>query len=405
LKTTTLLILGMLCCLWPFALLAQPVIWFEGVAPQQKTQEPEIRFMILVEGESNIRSLVVDGVEQNITPQPQLALFKQITLQPGSNLIVVTATDEQGASQSKRIEVLYQPPTALSEIELFRLNGYQMELGLFQDDNPGLDLNSPHYQGVTPDAQQADQQTLLRVASLWKLWVFEGEIGLRGRHYQGNQQDLSTDELYLASEYAAELGGGAAWLLGFGYYDHNEGALDIAIRQRYLTGFRFLSLDAIGQKRITLLGAYVDKWDFASEWRTDGQDIGMIWDTKSISEDRQYEQNTVFTLGTRTQGLYSGDYNFFGADFAWAQNLTNRLKVQVGYRFEVRAFQDNAATQRGAFGVMHNDLPQELSVNAWWGFAQGWRLKPLAAYVNGNSNKIPYERRFYGVSVEKDFNP
>lgn len=181
--------------------------------------------------------------------------------------------------------------------------------------------------------------------------------------------------------------------------------MDIAIRQRYLTGFRFVSLDALGQKRITLLNAYIDKWDFASEWRTDGQDVGMIWDSKFISEDRQYEQNRVFTLGTRTQGIYSGDYNFFAGDFAWSRNLYPSLKVQLGYRFEVRVFQDNAAIQRAAFGVKHNDLPQELSVNAWWAFAEGWRLKPLAAYVYGNSNKIPYERRFYGVTVEKDFKP
>ncbi|WP_169978633.1 hypothetical protein [Tautonia rosea] len=101
----------------PVRILAPPTITFEGVP--ERVQAPELTIAATATAAESrlIRSFSFrvgtkgfGGVDPD-EPPPSLRAERELTLQLGTNLIVVEAVDDQGVSNTETVRVVYEPPT------------------------------------------------------------------------------------------------------------------------------------------------------------------------------------------------------------------------------------------------------------------------------------------------------
>ncbi|WP_152051614.1 WD40 repeat domain-containing protein [Tautonia marina] len=100
----------------PVRVLAPPTITFEAVPEQIQAPELTIAAIVTAAESRVIRSLSFRigtrelGRLEPEEPSPSLRAERELTLQPGTNRIVVEAVDNQGVSNTEMVRVVFEPP-------------------------------------------------------------------------------------------------------------------------------------------------------------------------------------------------------------------------------------------------------------------------------------------------------
>ncbi len=386
------------------AFAADPKIKAIGLSHLSETTSQQLQTAFFFSADRPIRSVVINGKDQKIDKgQRRFTLFVRLQLNPGANLIAVEVTDQQGATTKQQYDVTLKGMALIKDILIPKVKGYKVAVGAHQDDNPSLDMSSGTYEGVTKNNHQDAVRSLVNVAALWEYLGFEGELGIFNTRYNKYHPDLAIDRFYLAANRSQDLGGGQDWLLGYQFKDENKAGYDYSMNHLFSTGLRFTSLNQYGQKQFVLMKGNIQYIDFASPLLTDGIDLNLQWDYKLISRDYKYSYNSLFTLGTRNEGVTSFSHSYLGADLHWTRRLNPKVEMDLGFESEYRMYPDNPLRTTTPLGTAHVDIPMELSVLTHWQFTPSWRITGNASYVLSLSNKIPYDRRFYGVTFARDF--
>ncbi|MDX2470004.1 MAG: hypothetical protein QNL04_05440 [SAR324 cluster bacterium] len=399
------LFLLVICLFFSFiSYAATPKIKAIGLSPLSETTKQKFQAAFYFSAGEPIAKITINGLTQKIAQgQRRLTLFVQLQLNPGANLIMVEVTDQKGNTSKEQYDITLKGMALIQDILTPKVKGYKLVMGLHQDDNPSLDMSTGNYEGVTNNDQQEATRSLVNVAALWEYLGFEGEAGIYDTRYNHYHDDLTTTRLYLAANRSENLGGGQDWLLGYQFTDENKGGYDYSMNHLFSTGLRFSSLNQYGQKQFLLLKGNVQYIDFASPFRTDGIDFNLQWDYKLISRDYQYSYNSLFTIGTRNEGVTSFSHSYLGADLHWTKRLDQKVEMDLGFESEYRMYPDNPLSTSTPLGTAHVDIPMELSLLTHWQFNPTWRITGNASYILSLSNKIPYDRRFYGLTFARDF--
>ena len=383
---------------------AAPKVESIGLAPLSETTEQNLQVGFFIEAETPITQITINGKEQKVDAgQRQIAIFSTLQLEPGANLILVVVTDQEGNKTARQYDVLLAGFPLLKDNLTPKIKGYKFELGLHQDDNPSLDMSTVPFEGVTENTKQTSLRNLIDVAALWSFIGFEGEVGLLRSRYSQYHPDLATDRIYLAAFTSFALDGGKDWLIAYQFQDENKGGVDYSMNNLFSTGVRFTSLDQYGRKQFVLLKGNIEYHDFASPYRTDGVDVNLMWDYKLISRDYLYSYQSLFTLGQRNEGVPAFQHSYLGAELHWAKRMTPKIELDLGLDSEYRMYPDNPLNTATPLGSSHVDIPMEISLVTHWQYDPIWRVTGNINYVLSLSNKIPYDRRFFGVTIARDF--
>lgn len=324
---------------------AAPVIQVIGLEAASRIGVSPVKVVILIESDAVINRVTLAGKAQKIIASKRVILYRDLQLKEGNNLLIVEARDVKGAKSSKQYDIAHYPSKfkQVGWIPNLKIEGYYLGLGTYYDSNPGLDLSGPGWDGVTEKQEQADFQSFATVATHWGLWGFTGDLGYQKSSYLSKHPDLGRDRIFFNAEQTYEQGDGIAWVLGYGFWDENQGkrpdsglGYDLLQRHRFVAGKRYLSQDALGNRETTMFSGQVDLIDFASPNKMDGVDLGLKWDYLKTIPSKRRSKSVVVATGTRTEGILSSEYAYLGGDFTWAEQMEEDFKYSLNFDLELR---------------------------------------------------------------------
>jgi hypothetical protein len=353
-----------------------------------------------------IRSIAIDGVEQTFTKADTVLLSKTFDLKTERTVITVKVVDEKGRQGLRSYAV--RLPGAPSERK-FALS-VAVEGRLEVDDNPTQDLSLPfpvsgfNASGVVKDSQQADTRVTLKaaVAASDGRWTAFG--GAQQQAYgKASNEGLNTQVIYLGGSGRFNIAGTRDFLITYLYADVNVGTGDYEVLQTVTPALESRSEDSAGFYRHTYSLDYTMK-DFASGTQTDGGQAALRWNYLRQNAAKLNSFETTVAAGNSTEGVKELDYTFGSGDFDWKYRWERGARFEWGLGYQYRSYaNDTHPLTKELLGSTRVDNLFRASLGGGWQFNPKWSAMAGYQYVANISNKAPYVRSIYGVTVNGAF--
>lgn len=278
------------------------------------------------------------------------------------------------------------------------------------DGNPTNDLSSPiaiegiDIKGVVKDSDQPDTRITLQATGAVTYGPWTAFVGaLRQTYSKADNEGLNTQLLYAGGAGRFNLGGTRDFVLTYAFTDLNVGDNDYAQMHTVSPAFEFRSSDNQGSYTHVLALDYTAK-DFASSTQKDGGQYALRWGYKSLDAAKQDQFDSIIAYGTSTEGIKELDYSYLGANLDWINRWDSGFRFDIGFGFEYRSFpEDKQPLTKELFGETRVDTLWRLSLGLGWQFNPKWSAMLNYRYLTDISNKAPYVRPIYGVTVEGAF--
>ena len=375
---------------------------------QLESDTLEITFVVV--DADKVAEVTIDGEPQQFQPDDTVVITINRVFTQDVTKITVVAKDEKGNSKTVTYTV-YLPgvdPEKLTEAKtgLSWFVSYDVRFEI--DTNPSNDLSSPvaiegiDLVGVVPDDQQTDNRTNITVFGGINLgdWSFYGGLTRIGYAKDDFAKRYDVEINMLGAAYRTPKGGFEASYL---FSDINLGTGDYALTHTISPGWRKISSDEEGRHQ-TLYRADVVIKDFASSTQEDTTVFGLIWEYKFQDKEQQdaYRRKTV--LGTASEGIEDSEFTYLGMDLDWFWKYDSGLLWDLGLGVQYRKYKnDEPLSTETVLGDTRVDLPMRISTALGWQFSSTLKLMANYRYLFNLSNKTPYVRQIYGVSLIGSF--
>jgi hypothetical protein len=361
----------------------------------------------------NVVEFTIDGQKQKITPGDTVQVSHTFNFTKDVTRVVVTATDEKGHKRTVVYTVFrpgVNPATVAEKPKEAPLRVYgNYDVRYEQDTNPSNDLSSPvairgiQLTGVVPDSEQKDTRlNAVFSAGVNKgMWTaFAGGSKIDYNKDADNNYNVQT--LYLGGSGAFALGSDRAFVMAYTFTDINLGGHDYDQTHTLSPGLR-LSSQPEGGTANTLVGLDVVAKKFASDTQNNATDLTLRWDYNRESKDHLDTYARSYTLGTSSEGIDISKYNFLGFSWDWNNGYDSGLLWAIGFGFEYRKYPNDTPLAETFLGSTRVDVPGRFSFGIGYRFLPQLKIMGNYAYTANLSNKSPYVRQIYGISLNGAF--
>ena len=380
------------------------------VATQKATRTERTVYFVIVDSDK-VTQVLINGEPQKITPGDTVSLSKKFVWKKGRQLIEVEAVDEKGNRQKKSYLVLYGEGEKVQQEREFSWTVLAKVAYEF-DTNPRLDLSLPSFLAsqIPADVQkllpklESDSHTTLQGIVAVNYGEFSGNIGLiNGAYGNPDNKDLGLQVLFLGGTYTFDLSESSAVQLGALFTDVNVGGSDFAQVQTFTPAFLLTGKDDEGTSKHTFaldlsLKAFAD-----TATRSNVSQYTLRWDYGSLDSANQDGYAQSFRYGTNSEGTDLSEYTFFGMDFDWKWLWDSGIKASTGIGYQYRTYPKDEQPLTSDLGPTRLDNLLRYSIGTGYNFLPTWSVGVDYKYETDLSNKSPYERAVYGVTVDGSF--
>ncbi len=390
-----------------------PEILTSELALRTLLESKRLEATFVIVDTDTITEVTIDGEPQEFEPGDTVVISKAFVFTEPETLVRVSATDETGQTRTV-IYTVYLPGVDPQEVarkrreQLRTFVNYDVRFEL--DDNPSNDLSSPieiegiDLQGVVPDDEQDDTRINLNVNGGILVGPWNAFIGYASIDYSDAANEIfNVDAIYLGGGARIEMGEGTALELGYVFTDIDLGENDYAQTHTLSPGYRTSAPDEEGTER-DLYGLDVIVKDFASARQEDDTVFTLKWDHNTLDSARQDSYRRLLVAGTASEGFVDTEFNFVGADFDWKNRWDSGVLFDIGFGVQYRDFPDDVpASPDTILGGTRVDIPLRFSTGLGYQFMPELRAMLNYSYVFDLSNKSPYVRQIFGISVNGAF--
>ena len=168
-------------------------------------------------------------------------------------------------------------------------------------------------------------------------------------------------------------------------------------------GYELDSSGADGTSR-NLLAVDIIMKDFSRSDQKDATQFTLKWDHFDLDLEKQDSLRSVLALGNSTEGYEESDYNFVSLDQDWTNKWSGGFRFDVGYGLAYRDYpNDEPLSTDTPLGDTRVDAPMRISLAPGWQINPKWYVLVGYRYTFNLSNKQPYVRQIYGVTVDGTF--
>lgn len=383
-----------------------PQILTSDLALENDVTADTLTANFVVISNTQVTGVTINGEAQQITPGDTVMVTKELKFTKQQSLVTVVATDKDGKSRTHSYLVRFKG----APVEEKLTYAVTVKASLEVDGNPTNDLSAPiaikgvDIKGVVKDSEQPDVRTTLQATGALTSGKWTGFVGaLRQTYAKADNEGLNTQILYLGGTGRFNLGGTRDFLITYAFTDLNVGNNDYAQMHTISPAYETRSEDKKGFYRNTFALDYTLK-DFASSSQKDGGQYALRWDYNSLNAARQNSFESIIAYGTSTEGIKEQDYSYLGANLDWINRWDSRLRIDAGFGLEYRNFpEDKQPLTKKLFGETRVDTLLRASFGAGMQINPKWSAMFNYRYLTDVSNKAPYVRPIYGVTVDGAF--
>ncbi len=378
-----------------------PEILALDLQENQVSKADKITVTFLVVGSGPVKTIRINGEVQKFEPQDTVQVTKEISLAKGRNAITVLAEGEQGGTRERQFVVYYaaEPPT--KQWRLLAHGDVRYEV----DDNPTNDVGLPFtvagldVKGAIPASKRPDTRTTA-MASVTGLY---GGLSLTGgaldqEYTKSVNKDLKAQLFYGGVGYRFEASASSAWLTNYTYSRLAVGDTDYATMHTVSGAYERGSSDGKYSRRHQFELDLTAK-SFASSSQTAGT-VGILkWNYLRFHPTTLSAFTSVVQAGNATEGDKATDYNFAGGDWDWLNRWESGFRWDIGFGYQYRNFPNDNQPLVKDIGNTRIDQLARVSTGIGWQWNPLWSAMLNYRYLTDLSNKEPYVRSIYGLTV------
>ena len=366
----------------------------------------EAHFVIMSDT-GTIQSVTINGEAQNFAPADTVEIVKGFQFTAASNVVTVQAKDSTGVSLEKTYVVRVATLAPEKKLAVNAVVGLSYEY----DDNPTDDLSLPPgvsisgvtINGVVKTSEKLDTRTILTATGLARYGDADFSVGGYDQTYTKSiNKGLNVQMLYAGAGYRFAMGQSSDFLVHYTFTNLNVGETAYANLNTATGGFEFRSQDNDYTRRHLLELGYTQK-TFASSSQTNGGQELLKWDYYRTDAAKLDNFNAVFQLGNATEGDKLTDYNYLSGDWDWRNRWEAGFRWDLGFGYQYRSYPNDNQPLTNALGTTRLDNLIRLSTGLGWQFNPAWSAMATYYYLTDISNKSPYVRGIYGVTVSGGF--
>jgi hypothetical protein len=386
-----------------------PEVLSSDLGPTQASKTDKITATFVIVGQSPVKSIKINGEAQEFTPADTVQITKTFELKTQRTVITVAVEDDKGNTRERNFVVDYgaAPVTKAWSVSGSGTVSYEV------DDNPTNDAGLPFtvsgvdVKGTTPKATRLDNRetVLANVAGTYgAASVFGGAF--RQQYDKPIHKGLNATLAYGGAGYRFKTGENSDFLTNLIYSDLAIGDADYATLYTVTGGFEFRTGDPKLFKRHTLELDLTSK-NFKDRSQKDGTIYIAKWNYFRLNPVTLSNFNFLLQLGDATEGFKETDYSYTGGDWDWRIRWERGFRWDLGFGYQYRNYpnekQPNLLTTQSPFGTNRVDHLLRASTGIGWQWNAQWAAMLNYRYLTDLSNKHPYVRDIYGVTVNGGF--
>jgi hypothetical protein len=391
-----------------------PQILTSDLMRKQIIETPTILVTFVFIDNDNITYVEINGEEEDITPDKTIVVRKKFTFFPGRTLIKVKAIDEHGLEMEKHYLVGFETEDEGLLMEEDKKDSFfwsaSINLKYEYDDNPTNDASLPikvgdlDLQGVIDDDEQPDYRKVFGGTLSAKYGSFSTSFGGIETTYNKPDNDfLNSRAIFIGLGFRTALTDSIHYQLNYLYLDININKYDYSSNQKIDTGFQFANKDSDGYYNHYLGISYLEK-DFAAADQEKGSQSSINWTYDSLDAESLDLFRSNIAYGNSSDGNEDSEFTYSNWDFDWFNRWEAGFKWDLGFGFQQRQYKyAKPLSTETPFGEKRVDIPIRFSNGFGWHFNDKWQAMFNYRYVFNLSNKSPYVRTIYGLSVNGTF--
>jgi len=384
-----------------------PEILSSDLGPTQISQTDKITATFVIVATSPIKSVKINGETEEFTPADTVQITKTFELKEQQTVIRISVEDDKG-NRRERSYVVYYGTAPVTKVWSVRGSA---EVRYEVDDNPTNDVGLPFtvsgvdVKGVIPASKRPDNRSTVsgNLAGIYGgATVFGGAF--EQTYDKPVHKNLNATLVYGGAGYRFRMGESSDFVTNLIYSNLGIGEQDYATMYTVTGGFEFRTGDQKMVKRHTLELDLTAK-DFSSSAQKDGS-IGIAkWNYFRMNPVTRSDYNFLLQLGNATEGSKLTDYDYAGADWDWRIRWESGFRWDLGTGYQYRNFseQKTVLTSKSPFGTNRIDHLVRASTGFGWQWNPMWSAMLNYRYLTDLSNKAPYVRDIYGLSVTGGF--
>ncbi|MBI3992537.1 MAG: hypothetical protein HY342_04635 [Candidatus Lambdaproteobacteria bacterium] len=380
------------------------------VAKQVATRKERTVFFVFVDSDK-VTQVLINGEPQQIAPGDTVSLSKKFVWQKGRQLVEVEAVDEKGNRQKKSYLVLFGEGEKLEEERQLAWT-VLAKVAYEIDSNPRLDLSLPaalaaqipsEIQKLLPKLE-ADSRLGLQGILAASYGEFSGTVGLINSAYSDpDNKDLGLQVIFLGGTYSLSLSETSSLQLSALLTDVNVGGSDYNQVQTFTPAFVLSGSGDAGSTRHTFALDFSLKAFADTATRTNDSQYALRWDYSALDSANQDGYAQSIRYGTNTEGTELSEYTFLALDFDWRWLWDSGIKAATGFGWQYRTYPNDEQPLTPDLGPVRLDNIFRYSIGVGYNFLPTWSAGFDYKWETDLSNKSPYERAVYGVTVDGAF--
>jgi hypothetical protein len=388
-----------------------PQILTSDLARRQTTAEPKLRVDFVVIDTDRVVEVSINGEAQKIQPGTTVVVSKEFTFSRPQTRIEVTAKDEAGNSRTLAYLVLKPGAEEAMAEGAPRITPFaRAQVRYEYDSNPSNDLSTPitisgvDVQGVVPDSDQPDTRYAARAIGGITYGKYNGLLGASiTRYTKSDNEQFESTILFLGAGARTSNPGQNGFVASYLFTDINLGSFDYSQSHTLSPGYEFNSSGPKGTSR-NLVGVDIILKDFSRGDQKDATQFTVKWDHFGQDVQKEDSLRSLLAAGNSTEGFDESEYNFVSLDQDWTNKWGSGFRFDVGYGIAYRDYpNDEPLSTDTPLGDTRVDAPMRISLAPGWQFNPKWYVLLGYRYVFNLSNKQPYVRQIYGVTVDGTF--
>lgn len=411
------LLLALALCAWAAPAAAQdeaeesqaPQILTSDLARRHVLTEDRISVDFVIVDSDNITRVTINGEPQQFTPSDTVLITKEFVFTEDRTVIEVTATDEQGNERTLQYFV-FRPGVQVAAEEPGLRYFVRVSLAFEIDDNPSNDLSSPidiegvDVEGVVPDDEQEDSRITVQalgglIGNRWNAF-----LGVLSQNYSKSEnENFNTRMIFLGAGYRFGAPSESSFVVRYLFVDIDIGSFDYSQQHTVTPGFEIVRKDDEGSYRDFFAVDLILK-DFAQSAAEDSSQFTLKWEDIELDAAKQDRSRGVLAYGNSTEGFDESEYDFLSYNQDFVNRWDSGFRFDIGWGYQYRSYpNDEPLTEDTPLGDTRVDNLLRFSAGPGWQFNPAWFAKLGYRYVTNISNKSPYVRQIYGVTVQGTF--
>jgi hypothetical protein len=386
-----------------------PQILTSDLARRTTVDQPRLTVDFVILDTDKVTEVTINGEKQKITPADTVTVRKEFVFDKAQTRIEVTATDEKGNTRTLAYLVLLPgaaPPEPEAVARWFVRLGLRYEI----DSNPSNDLSLPpgvdvgqDVEGVVPDEEQEDSRTTLKAIVGLTYGGLYGLLGAIQQSYTKSDNDqFNSEVIFLGGGWRSGGPGQSGFVISYLFSDIGLGDFDYSQTHTITPGFEIASKDSQGTSRHLFAVDLISK-NFARDDQEDSSQYTAKWDYNSADAQNQDSVRNLLAYGTSTEGFEQSEFTFLSLDEDWVNRWDSGFRFDIGWGIAYRDYPNQEPLSTEFLGDTRVDIPLRFSLGPGWQFSPSWFVLFGYRYVTNLSNKQPYIRSIYGLTVEGAF--